>query len=139
MKYLYKKHRFIRHLPVYPVIYPAALFIFLLDAWVEIYHRITFPIYGIPYIKRKNYIKIDRHKLKYLNPMQKLNCVYCGYANGVLQYISKIIAETETYWCAIQHEKNEQFLPPDHHEEFIKYGDKRSYTDIYESKKTRML
>lgn len=139
MKYLFKKHRFIRHLPVYPVIYPAAIFIFLLDLWVEIYQRITFPIYGIPYIQRKKYIRIDRHRLTYLNPMQKLNGIYCGYANGVLQYIVKIVAETEKYWCGIKHKKSEDFLPPDHHDKFISYGDEASYNEIYESKKTRML
>jgi len=139
MKYLHTKHRFIRHLPVYPLIYPAALFIIILDIWVELYHRICFPLYGIPYIKRSEYIKIDRHKLKYLNVMQKLNCVYCGYANGVLQYIVSIVAETEKYWCAIQHEQKDDFSAPPHHKDFIAYGNEKSYRENYENKKTSMI
>lgn len=139
MKYLHTKHRFIRHLPVYPVIYPAFFFILLLDIWTEIYHRVSFLCYGMPYIKRRDYIKIDRHKLKYLNPVQKLNCMYCGYANGVMQYMAKILAETEKYWCGIQHQHRKGFVPPEHHKSFIPYGNKQAYITEFENKKTRMI
>lgn len=115
------------------------MFIVLLDIWVEIYHRISFPFYGLKYIKRRDYIKIDRHLLSYLNPIQKMNCLYCGYANGALKYIVKIVAETEKYWCGIQHKQTENFQVPEHHADFIAYGDEEKYREIYESKKTRML
>jgi hypothetical protein len=139
MKYLFTKHRFIRHLPIYPIIYPTFIFILLLDIWTEFYHRIAFPCYGLPYIKRRHYIKIDRHKLKYLNPMQKLNCMYCGYANGVMQYMMKILAETEKYWCGIQHKRDNDFSPPEHHKDFIPYGNKEAYMTEFENNKTRMI
>lgn len=71
--------------------------------------------------------------------MQKLNCIYCGYANGVLQYIVRIVAETEKYWCAIQHEPKEEFIAPEHHKDFIAYGDEKGYKDKYEDKKTSMI
>lgn len=135
MKYLYTRHRFIKHLPILPFIYGAVIFLLLIDLWGEIYHRISFPIYGKPYVSRKEYIKIDRHRLKYLNPMQKINCAYCGYANGLIQYLMKIIAETEDYWCGIQHKKSDGFSPPSHHDHFIKYGDEEAYELNFESKK----
>ena len=139
MKYLFTKRRFLRHLPVYPFIYPAFVFIVLLDIWIEIYHRIAFPCYGLPYLKRKEYIRIDRHKLKYLNIMQKINCAYCGYTNGVLQYIVRITSETEKYWCGIQHSKGENFIEPPHHKDFIAYNDKEAYIAEFESKKQKMI
>lgn len=139
MKHLQTRHRFLRHLPVYPFIYGAGVFVILLDLVIEIYHRISFPIYGIKYLKRKNYIKIDRHKLSYLNPMQKFNCIYCGYVNGVILYISKIIAATEFYWCGIKHVESPGFIPPEHHKEFVEYGNKVQFDLVYDSKKVRML
>ncbi|MCF8381420.1 MAG: hypothetical protein K9H49_17740 [Bacteroidales bacterium] len=139
MKYFFTRHRFIRHLPMYPFIYGAAFFIFILDIWIELYHRIAFPLYGIKYIRRRDYIKIDRHKLSYLHAFQKINCVYCGYANGAIKYFGKIIAETEIYWCGIQHDKREGFIVPEHHKDFIEYGNEEKYKEVYASKKTRML
>jgi len=78
-------------------------------------------------IKRNKYIKIDRHKLKYLNWFEKLNCIYCGYANGFLHYASVIAAETEKYWCGIKHSKDKNFIPPNHHKDFLEYGDGEAF------------
>ena len=88
---LYRKIRYrrIRHLPATPFIWLAVIFIFLLDLWIEIYHRIAFPLYHMPYVKRKDYIRIDRHKLSYLLPLEKMYCAYCGYVNGVLSMAMK--------------------------------------------------
>lgn len=135
MKYLYTKRRFLKHIPLLPFLYGAAVLLVLLDLWVEIYHRISFPIYGKPYIKRGQYIKTDRHKLKYLNPIQKINCFYCGYANGLIHYLKKILAETEDYWCGIQHKKSDGFISPSHHKYFIRFGDESAYHSVFESKK----
>jgi len=33
---------------------------------------------------------MDRHHLAYLNVIEKLNCEYCGYANGVFAYVREI-------------------------------------------------
>lgn len=139
MKYLQTPHRTIRHIFVLPFIYTAFLFILFLDIWIEIYHRIAFPLCGMKYIRRRDYIKIDRHKLSYLHIFQKFNCLYCGYANGAIHYFTKIIGETERYWCGIQHDKKEGFIPPSFHSEFIEYGNKEQYENEYASKKTRML
>jgi hypothetical protein len=34
-----------------------------------------------------NLSPIDRHRLGYLNVIEKANCVYCSYANGVVAYV----------------------------------------------------
>ncbi|MFC1656648.1 hypothetical protein ACFL14_01625 [Patescibacteria group bacterium] len=104
------------------IIYSVFIPLVILDIWMELYHRSCFPVYDIPVIKRSNYIKIDRHKLSQLNFIQKLGCIYCGYGNGLVAYWTKIIAETENYWCPIQHKEDGEFIAPAHHKSFDKYG-----------------
>lgn len=101
----------------------------ILDVSLEIYHQVGFRLLGIPRVRRWDYIRVDRHKLSYLTPSQKVFCAYCGYANGLLPYAAKIAAETEKYWCAIMHQVNENdtFMVPAHHRNFLTYGDKESY------------
>lgn len=96
----------------------------ILDICLEIYHRICFPLFGIPYVKRTKYIKIDRHRLNYLNGAEKLFCAYCGYGNGLLHYASIIVGRTERYWCGIRHKRDKNFIEPFHHKRgFASYGD----------------
>ena len=128
-----------RHILTAPFIFGAVIPIIIMDIYIEIYHRICFPFYRIPYVKRKNYIKIDRQKLPYLKIGQKINCVYCGYANGAIHYWSKIVAETENYFCSIKHQKNKNFIPPEHHKEFLDYSDKENFEEQYASKRTPFL
>ncbi|NVO02048.1 MAG: hypothetical protein HXX09_05045 [Bacteroidetes bacterium] len=130
MKSSLNKNRLFYHILVMPVIYSLTFPLIILDVWVEIYHRICFLAYGLPYVKRQQYIKIDRHKLPYLNFVEKLNCMYCGYANGLLHYVSAIAGETEKYWCGIKHELNSDFQEPMHHQGFIDYGDEEAYKRI---------
>lgn len=130
MKSKQHKNRIIYQIPVMPIIYSLTIPLVILDIWVEIYHRICFLAYGIPYVKRSNYIKIDRHKLAYLNLFEKLNCMYCGYANGVTMYASAIAGETEKYWCGIKHKKDPNFVEPPHHKDFIEYGDEVAYRKL---------
>lgn len=98
---------------------------------MELYHRICFPLLGIPIIKRRKYIKIDRHKLKYLDLMDKIGCTYCGYANGWINYASVIAGETERYWCGIKHAKSDNFVEPKHHAEFTEYDNEEEYKNKY--------
>ncbi len=78
-----------------PVIYSLAVPLLLLDAWLSLYQRICFPIYGIAPVRRRDYIALDRRKLAYLNGIEKVNCDYCGYANGLFGYAREIAARTE--------------------------------------------
>ena len=84
---------------IYAMIFPLAL----LDASFTVMQQVCFRNWGVPLVKRGEYLVIDRHHLAYLNPIQKLNCVYCGYANGLMAYCREVTARTEQYWCPIKH------------------------------------
>jgi hypothetical protein len=124
--------RSLMHTLSVPFIWGIVIPSLILDFFMELYHRVCFPIYNIPLVDRSKYIKIDRHKLDYLEPMEKINCVYCGYANGLLRYSSAIAAETEKYWCGIKHAKTEEFIEPEHHKNFLEYGDEEGFVRRYQ-------
>ncbi len=86
-----------------PVIYAGIVPFLLLDLFVSVFQAVCFPIYGIPKIKRADYLVFDRGHLAYLNALEKLNCAYCSYANGLIAYTREIAARTEQYWCPIKH------------------------------------
>jgi hypothetical protein len=86
-----------------PVIYAMIVPIAFFDLCLSAYQVICFPLYGIRRVRRSRFIAIDRQHLAYLNAPEKLNCVYCGYANGVIGYAREIAARTEQYWCPIKH------------------------------------
>ena len=109
-----------------PIIYSMIVPIALLDASFSIYQLLCFPLYGISRVRRSVYIVIDRQHLAYLNGIEKLNCVYCGYANGVLTYVREIAGRTEQYWCPIRHAKPVR-APHAHYSEFVDYGDAEGY------------
>ena len=69
---------------------------------------------------------IDRHHLAYLNGIEKLNCVFCGYANGVFAYLREIAGRTEQYWCPIRHARRVR-APHAHYHEFVDFGDAAGY------------
>ncbi|PJE76164.1 hypothetical protein COV04_01375 [Candidatus Uhrbacteria bacterium CG10_big_fil_rev_8_21_14_0_10_48_11] len=116
-----------RYLLSAPFIYIVIFPIVLLDVAIEIYQQVCFPLYGIPVLRRKNYIRIDRHKLSYLNALEKLNCMYCGYASGVFYFSSAIAKETEKYWCGIMHNKYDGFKVPEHQRTFLPYNDEAAF------------
>lgn len=134
MLYLKNPHRFIKNLVVIPIVSTLLIPLLVFDAWAEIYHRICFPLCGLPYVKRKNYIKIiDRAKLQYLNLFQKIYCMYCGYGNGVIRYWARLAAETEHYWCGIKHESDPRFIASDHQKNFSAYGNEQDFKEKYHS------
>ena len=86
-----------------PVIYAGIVPFLLLDLFVSVYQAVCFPIYGIAKVARGDYLVFDRHHLAYLNALEKLNCAYCSYANGLIAFTREIAARTEQYWCPIKH------------------------------------
>jgi hypothetical protein len=86
-----------------PLIYAMIVPLAFLDLCMTLYQALCFPLYGIPRVRRARYVVVDRHRLGYLNAPEKLNCAYCGYANGLLAYAREIAARTEQYWCPIKH------------------------------------
>jgi len=125
----FRRHpeRAFAHLLIVPFVYVLIVPFVLLDVLIELYHRISFPIYRYPYIKRSQYIRIDRHRLEYLNFMEKLNCLYCSYANGLLPYAAAIAAASERYWCSIMHKNHPEMKGQDHQKDFLPYGDKKAF------------
>lgn len=133
MLYLKNHHRNLQNTILGPIILTVIIPIVLLDLWVEFYHHVCFPLYKILLVKRKNHVQVDRHKLKYLTFVQKIYCAYCGYANGLTNYWVKIAGETEKYWCGIQHQKNNNFIPPAHHKDFADYNNKEDFKRKYQN------
>lgn len=88
-----------------PVIYALIVPLVLLDLAVMLYQAVCFPVYGIPKVRRGDYFAFDRAHLAYLNAIEKLNCAYCTYANGVIAYVREVASRTEEYWCPIKHAK----------------------------------
>ena len=95
-----------------------------MDIWISLYQWVCFRVYGVPRVRRQDYLIIDRHRLGYLNGIEKLNCVYCGYANGLFAYLREIAGRTEQYWCPIKHARKIR-QPHSRYPRFLEYGDAR--------------
>jgi hypothetical protein len=107
---------------IWSVIFPALF----LDLFVTVFQATCFPIYKIPKVKRADYIIIDRHALAYLNIIEKINCLYCGYFTGLISYIQEVASRTEQYWCPIKHARRMQSISS-RYKYFFDYGDAESY------------
>ena len=111
---LYKESK--KHLTLFkaiismPIIYGFIPILIIFDVLLEIYHQICFRLYKIPLVKRSDYIFIDRHKVQSLSLLQKFNCIYCGYGNGLIAYAREIIKRTEMYWCPMKHENYDKVV-----------------------------
>ena len=109
-----------------PVIWSCLFPILLLDLVVTIYQFFCFPVYGIPKVRRRDYVIMDRHKLGYLNWFEKMNCVYCEYVNGMIAYTQEIAGRTEQYWCPIKHALRMKTMHS-RYGKFLDYGDAEQY------------
>ena len=88
-----------------PVIYGVFIPALFLDITVMIYQAINFRVYKIPRVRRRDYLVFDRHYLGYLNIIEKFNCLYCSYFNGLIAFVAEVAARTELFWCPIKHAK----------------------------------
>ncbi len=86
-----------------PLVYSGWFVFAALDIFVSLFQAVCFPIYGIPRVQRSEYLVFDRADLPYLNLIEKFNCLYCSYGNGVTGYAREVSARTEQYWCPIKH------------------------------------
>jgi hypothetical protein len=109
-----------------PVIYAGWIPFLLLDFFVGVYQAVCFPIYGIPKARRADYVVFDREGLRYLNAVEKFNCFYCSYCNGVAAYAREVAARTEQYWCPIKHARRLR-ATHDRYPRFFDYGDAEAY------------
>jgi len=94
----------------------------LLDLSLSAYQALCFPLYRISKVDRSAFIAVDRHCLAYLNAVEKLNCAFCGYANGVLAYAREVAARSEQYWCPIKHARRTLGTHA-RYANFLDYGD----------------
>lgn len=114
-----------------PFIYAMIIPLLALDLCSSLYQAICFRLYRITPVVRTDYIAIDRQHLAYLNSIEKLNCMFCGYANGLIAYVSEITARTEQYWCPIKHAR--QMLGSHaRYARFLAYGEAVDYHDHLE-------
>ncbi len=116
----------LRHIISAPFIYSIIFPILFIDLAVTFYQHVCFRLYGIPRVNRSKYLIFDRQHLEYLNVLEKFNCLYCGYGNGVMAYVREVIARTEQYWCPIKH-ANKIIDAHRLTENYVDYGDASAY------------
>ena len=109
-----------------PLIWLCLVPLLLLDVVGSVYQAVCFPIYGIPKVRRRDYVVFDRHHLAYLNFFEKLNCEYCAYANGILAFLTEMAARTEQHWCPIKHAGCVK-CAYSRYKNFVDFGDAKAY------------
>lgn len=116
------------HLLSSPLIYAMIIPAVLLDIVLFVYQQVIFRIYKFKFVKRSEYMIFDHQYLGYLNPIEKFNCLYCSYFNGLMLYATAIAGRTELYFCPIKHAKK---IVAEHqyYEEFLSYGDEENYQE----------
>lgn len=120
-----------------PIIYSMIFPMLILDLCVSFYQATCFPIYRIAKVRRGDYIVFDRQQLEYLNFIEKFHCTYCAYGNGLMAYVSEILARTEEYFCPIKHARK---LAATHarYANFLDYGEAADYEAKLEKIRTGM-
>jgi hypothetical protein len=115
-----------------PVIYSLIVPFAIVDLWVSLYQALCFRAWGLAQVRRREFFTVDRHKLGYLNGLEKANCVYCSYVNGLVAYVREIAARTEQYWCPI-HDGKRPRGRHDRYATFAPYGDGAAYRRVLPS------
>ncbi len=118
-----------------PFIWSMMLPILIVDILVTIFQSVCFPIYKIPKVKRSDYVVMDRYNLFYLDKVEKINCWYCEYFNGVIAYVREIAGRTEQFWCPIKHSKNIK-ARHSRYNKFFDFGDYIKYREELEKKRS---
>jgi len=109
-----------------PLIYAGWIPFLLMDLFVTLYQAVCFPVYRIPKVCRADYLVFDRAGLPYLNLVEKFNCFYCSYGNGVAAYTREVAARTEQYWCPIKHARRIE-AAHGHYPKFFDHGDAEAF------------
>lgn len=109
-----------------PIIYSLIVPMLVLDAALTVYQYLCFPLYCIERVRRKDCWTFDRAHLAYLNALEKFNCAYCSYGNGLAAYFTEIASRTEQYWCPIKHARRVRHAHS-RYNRFVDYGDAEGF------------
>ncbi|PID87481.1 hypothetical protein CSB07_00730 [Candidatus Gracilibacteria bacterium] len=128
LKYIFnaKLKNLLGALFIYPMVVPAIF----IDICLVVYMNVVFRLYNIELVKRKDFFSYDRKHLDYLNILEKFNCLYCSYFNGLMSYGGEIAGKTERYWCPIKHSRR---MKASHSSQqyFADYGDVKGFRELY--------
>ena len=91
----------LKHILSAPFVWICIIPSLLMDVTISLYQAVCFPLYGIPKVNRQDYIVFDRQYLHYLNLIEKINCAYCSYANGLLAYLHSNSERSSTLYKSI--------------------------------------
>jgi len=112
----------VMHVVTAPIVYSMIIPLVLLDIFVTVYQAVCFPAYGIEKVRRSDHLIFDRYHLAYLNLLEKINCAYCSYGNGLVSYVREIAGRTEQYWCPIKHARR-VIAAHEGYDAFAEFGD----------------
>lgn len=128
----------LKHIISIPFIYGFIVPVLFFDIGVTVYQVVCFRLYGINRVERSRYIVIDRHRLAYLNIVEKLNCLYCEYVNGLIAYAREVASRTEQYWCPIKHARK-MVDTHQRYSDFLDYGDAELYQERSEKARKTLI
>lgn len=118
----------ILHYLTAPIIYAGIIPAFILEIFLLIYQSVNFRVYKIAPVSRKEYFVFDRASLDFLNIIEKINCFYCSYFTGLLNYTTEIVGRTEQFWCPIRHARK-LLVHHAHYAKFTPYGNGKRYRE----------
>lgn len=121
-----------------PIIYGMAIPMFMFDLCIMFYQITCFPIYGIARVKRSDYFAYDHRHLAYLNIIEKFDCLYCSYGNGLMAFSTEIFARTEQYFCPIKHAQK-IYGSHTRYQYFLDYGDASDLHKMMEEIRLRLI
>ncbi len=116
------------HLLSSPLVYAMIIPALFLDIMLFIYQKVVSRVFHLEFNKRNDYIVFDRQYLGYLNVIEKFNCLYCSYFNGLMQYASSIASRTELFFCPIRHAKKIAYRH-EYYDAYLIYGDGEKYQE----------
>ena len=109
-----------------PFIYAMFLPALLMDVCVSVFQWICCPVFRIRRVERGQFFVFDRHKLHYLNSVQKFNCAFCSYFNSVISYTQEVASLTEQRFCPIKHRLKPRRAHK-RYDEFSEYADAEGF------------
>lgn len=121
------KSKTIPHIISIPFIWGVLVPAVIMHVCIFVYQAVAFRLYGLERVRLRDFISFDREKLSYLRTIDKLNCAYCSYVNGLFAYVCEIGRRTEYYWCGVKHMNQPTNPAFAYQEKFAAYGDEAAY------------